>query len=56
MFNPIGTQEAAEILGISPRKVRALIEDNRITGYRMGPRGHWMVDKDEVVLFQRGQN
>lgn len=30
--------EAAEYLGVSPRTVRTMIADGRLTGYRSGPR------------------
>ncbi len=34
----ITLQEAADILGVSTRTVRAMIADGRLRGYRLGPR------------------
>lgn len=53
-FEPMKTREVADLLGISPRKVRALIKSACITGYRIG-NGHWMLDREEILTLKRKQ-
>lgn len=50
-MNTIGTRHAAQILGVSPRYVRTLIDQGRIT-----PRtnnGHHRIDQDEIERLAR---
>lgn len=35
-MNLVTTKEAAEILGVSVRRVRAMIEENKISAHRLG--------------------
>ncbi len=48
----ISTQEAAEILRMTPRRVRDYINDGRLVGQKINPR-LWMVKKRSVETFRQ---
>ena len=45
----VGTQEAADRLGLKPRRVRQLIETGRLSGHKI--RGAWFVPTAEVEKY-----
>lgn len=46
----ISVAEAAEILGVTPTRIRALIKDKRLVAYK--PKGRWLVDRKSVESRQ----
>jgi excisionase family DNA binding protein len=47
----IGTTEAAEILGVTPGRVRTLVKENRFPGHRM-VLGRLMIPRAEVLAWK----
>ena len=46
----ISVEEAAQLLGITPRRVRALVSGQRLAASRLGRRA-WVLARSDVLLF-----
>jgi excisionase family DNA binding protein len=53
-MDDISVAEAAEILGVSARRVRALLESGQLRGRRVG--GRWLLSVRDVEQRQRGSH
>lgn len=47
----LSAQEAANILGVSSKQVRRLVNRNRLTGAMF--RGQWLIDLDSVLRYHQ---
>jgi len=50
MAKLIGTKEAAKMLGISPRHVRRLLKEGKLTGQKVGR--DWVMPNKEVMRIE----
>ena len=53
MFDLVSTSQAAEILGISPRRVQTLVNEQRLVAMRVGRAN--LIVRASLVAFQRHQ-
>lgn len=51
-MDPVSVEEAARIVGVSPRRVRALIKEERLRATRIGRRAY-VLDREEAERFAR---
>jgi excisionase family DNA binding protein len=51
-MEPVSVEEAARILGVGPRRVRALIEEQRLRATRIGRRAYVVDRIDAETLAQ----
>lgn len=47
----LSTREVAELLRITPRGVRKMVERGRLAAFRRGPNGGLMIPKRSVMLL-----
>ncbi len=48
------TRQAADALGMTPRRVRALLESGRLIGEKLTPR-FWLVDEKSVEEYANSE-
>jgi excisionase family DNA binding protein len=49
----VSVAEAAKELGVSPRRVRSLVESAKVAGHQVG--GHWLIEREAVEGRKRQQ-